>query len=1233
MDMSLKLQRVLTRTIQLTTIGLLIGPISLLNATPLALSTVPLFLGTSVEANIILTLDDSGSMHWEQMPSDNRTRYIYPRASGIYGGSDYGNRVPVFSNVLSYSVRARSPDVNKIYYNPKITYAPWSTATGSSFGNASITCAPHNPQNPSTPASVAVCRNLTVTNTQWAKWDTYNGSAGGFPGGVNSNNGTLSFWPAVYYSYTGGVFDGTTDWNAANFTEVLIVPVVTTYTGGPDRSDCTNATTCTYNEEIQNFANWYTYYRSRVLTSRAGIGQAFARQGTNIRVGFAAINVGARTIDGVASNRAMVRGVRTFSGADRATFYNDLYGHIMPRAGTPLRTALKAVGDYYERTDNDGPWSEDPGSSSSTSHLSCRQSFNILMTDGYYNGASPSVGSVDSTAGTTITGPNSASFLYTPGAPFSDAYSNTLADTAMEYWVRDLRPGLANRVPTNPVDDAFWQHMVNFTVGLGVEGSLDPVADLPGVQAGTTPWPDPTNGDDEHIDDLWHAGLNSRGGFFSASDPVAFADTLSDILSDISDRIGSAASVALNTGSITSGSKVYQARFDSGNWTGQLFAFPINLVDGSLGTAVWDAASLIPASGSRVIVTHDGVNPQQFIWSDLSTAQQGQLKIAQVVEYIRGDNTYEANIITPSNDAVLVANGFPPGGFRNRASLLGDLVHSAPTHVGVTDFQYPDDWGASGVNEPEDSAYYSSYVAWQQLQNSGNGRTPIVYVGANDGMLHAFNANSGVEMFGFVPNEIYSGLVNLPDPNRNHQFYVDGSPTTVDAFIGGSWKTILVSGLRGGGQGLFAIDISNPAAFNTESSAKSKVMWEFTDNDADTISTINSNFDADLGYTFGQPSIVRMHNGKWAAVFGNGYNNTIDNDADGTINDSSTGNAILYIVDLATGDLIRKIDTGKGSTDDLTGNNYPNGLSEPAVVDIDGDSIVDYAYAGDLLGNLWKFDLTSTTAASWDVAYSQPLYKACASTTCTASTFQPITSRPQVGLHPVSGVIIYFGTGKYFETGDNVAVGQTNQTFYGIWDKNLLTLTTFDRSNLLEQTILLEVGQFSEEERASTDLDINWANHSGWFMDLYNHESGNTNNYGERQVSSSVLRNGRIIFTTLIPDDGDPCSAGGTSWFMEIDALSGARLPYTPFDLNNDKKFNEKDYIEVDIDGDGKKEKIPASGKKSKVGILPTPGIVASADGKIEYKYESGSSGTIEVIVENPGAQSPGRQSWRYLEN
>ncbi len=1172
------------------------------SATPLSLTQVPLFLGSSVEANIVFTLDDSGSMHWEYMANDSLgSYYSYPRVASVYGAGDYTNYVAEFSSTIPWSVRSRSSAVNKVYYNPEVTYVPWSTDSGGSFGNASPSCALHNPQNPG-----LGCRNLTSNNSGWAYWVTWDGTTWSY------NGTTRTFWPAVYYRFNGG-----NNWNPTDFTEVTISSVTPTYTGGANRTDCAAAPLCTYSEEIQNFANWYTYYRSRMLTARAGIGRAFARQGTNMRVGFAAINVGSNNIDGVTSNTALVRGVRPFSGGDRAQFFNDLYGHVVPPAGTPLRTAVQSVGEYYKRTDNRGPWGKLPGTNDGSAHLVCRQSYNILMTDGFWNGGSPGVANVDGTSGSTITGPGAQSFTYTPGPPYSDSHSNTLADTAMKYWVEDLRSTLSNEVPTNPADPAFWQHMVTFTVGLGVEGTLDTVADWPDIESGSTPWPNPVSGNEQHIDDLWHAAVNSRGGFFSASDPETFADSLSAVLSAISDRTASAASVALNTGSIASGSKVYQARFDSGDWSGQLLAYPIN-ADGSLGSQVWDAATLMPNAGSRVIVTHDGINGQRFQWSDISAAQQSLLGSSDVLNYLRGVQTLE------------LSNG---GTFRNRTVLLGDLVHSAPTFVGITNFFYPDDWGASGVNEPEDSSLYSSYIASQKAMNSGAGRDPIVYISGNDGMLHAFNADTGVEEFAYVPNELYADLQDLSDPNYTHKFLADGSPSVVDAFIGGSWKTVLVSGLRAGGQGMFALDVTDPDDFNSEASGKSKVLWEFTDNDANLTSSTNTNFDADLGYTFGQPSIVRLQNGKWGAIFGNGYNNTEDNDGDGASNDSTTGNAVLYIADLETGQLIKKIDTGEGSVNDPSGGGRPNGLSEPAAVDADGDSIVDYVYAGDLFGNLWKFDLTASSASSWSVAYSQPLFTACAGTACNSSNYQAITSRPQVGRHPTSGFMVYFGTGKYIETSDNSTTGQTDQTFYAIWDENLSTLSSFGRSSLLEQKITHEVSQFGFDLRATSENVVSWSTHKGWYIDLYNQEGGASNNYGERQVSNSVLRNDRIIFTTLIPDD-DPCGFGGTGWLMELDAYSGAQLPYSPFDLDGDGDFDSDDYINVgDIDGDGNDDYMPASGKKSTVGIIPTPGIVTSADGETEYKYESGSTGTIEITVENPGGGSYGRKSWRYLEN
>jgi type IV pilus assembly protein PilY1 len=373
------------------------------------------------------------------------------------------------------------------------------------------------------------------------------------------------------------------------------------------------------------------------------------------------------------------------------------------------------------------------------------------------------------------------------------------------------------------------------------------------------------------------------------------------------------------------------------------------------------------------------------------------------------------------------------------------------------------------------------------------------------------------------------------------------------------------------------------------------VLWEFTDA-----------HDRDLGYSFSQPSIVQMANGRWAAVFGNGYNNS---EADGTA--STTGHAVLYIVFLDGGldgvwtpgtDYI-KLDTGVGTT------GTPNGLSTPAPIDLDGDFKVEYIYAGDLFGNLWRFDVSATSPSSWSAPTL--LFAAGAS--------QPITSRPEVGLHPNStdanpGVLVYFGTGKYLETTDNTTSSVPTQTFYGIWDK-FETSPSITRSNLLQQTVV----SASAGQRITSNNAVNWDTHKGWYLDLPT--------AGERQVSDSTLRNGRIIFTTLIPND-QVCSFGGTSWLMELDAKTGSRLEDSPFDLNNDDEFTEADKVTVTVGGTT--ELVAVSGVQSTQGILPSPTMLPS--GSTEIKYNSGSTGGIFITVENPGPGASGRLAWRQFQ-
>lgn len=684
---------------------------------------------------------------------------------------------------------------------------------------------------------------------------------------------------------------------------------------------------------------------------------------------------------------------------------------------------------------------------------------------------------------------------------------------------------------------------------------------------------------------------NAGGSAHAAADGASLKTALSTAFSDAI-AASSAAAVSLDAGAISTDTTLYQARFDGTEWTGEVLAYKLN-ADGSLpGSPAWNAADNMPAESARDIFTFDGSSGVAFEWANLTVSQKAALNDdSNVLEYLRG---------------------VPVSGFRTRKSLLGDIVHSSPLYVGAPNLPYPDDWLGTS-SEPEDSVPYSSFANNTTYKN----RTPVVYAGANDGMMHAFNADTGVEMFAYVPNEIFGNLANLASPSYAHRYFVDGPPTVLDAFFGGAWHSVLVGGLGAGGQGVYALDVSSPGSFSA-----SNVLWEFTDED-----------DPDMGYSFSRPNIVRMTSGrtssatKWAAVFGNGYDNR---HADGPV--SATGNAVLFIIDIETGDVIKKIDTGVGDT------TSPNGLSTVAPVDVDGDYVVDYIYGGDLYGNLWKFDVTATNPNSWSATR---LFTACAGADCTAAPRQPITSRPQVGLHPTGqGLMIYFGTGKYVESGDDSPTGQTTQTFYGVWDNGY---PSFDRDHLLKQEIVTEITESGFNYRVVSNNPIKWhedkatlptgsppTTHLGWYLDLVNTGVSPLDNKGERQVSDSILRTDRIIFTTLVPSE-EACDSGGTSWLMELSIQNGGQLPYTPFDVNGDTVFSEQDWVEVDVDGDGTLDLVPVSGRQSTVGITPSPGILSlPAEGK-ELKYTSGSTGQLETTLENPGPLDSSRRSWRQL--
>lgn len=881
---------------------------------------------------------------------------------------------------------------------------------------------------------------------------------------------------------------------------------------------------------------------------------------------------------------------------------------------TPLSEALYEVTRYFR-----GMSSYYHGSTSYTSPLQyrCQRNFTIVITDGFptYDTQIPTNDPAD-TADTTRALPDwdgvhpATTFSQKPLFPqYSDGFQpesgRSQADEAWSLYLDDIakfaydidfitsgndldgKPwgSLTDPAPTGGQPDFRQQRMETYTVGFATANQM-----------------------------LEDAAEYGHGQYYTAKNAVDLKDALEQVLTDIQNKATAAASVSLNSTRLDANTLLYQASFDSAKWSGDLKAFPVDQATGAVQASVWSAKDHVPVPASRTVITQNSSSRAGIAatWANLTTGQQTALKLiteptsCSTCSCIGNGNSAKncrANCskctpsITGRGDEVLAyllgdrsGEAQNNGDFRDRDTVLGDIVNSDPLFVGNPNYGYHTLSGSEGTG-------YTAFRATTAYLN----RPPMVYVGANDGLLHAIDAREavasggGTEKFAYMPLTVFPNLKKLTSVSYTHQFYVNGSPQAGDAYIASAWKTVLVGTLGAGGRGVFALDITDPTTFGP-----SKVMWEKAVTGDANIAITD---DADLGFTYGQASIGRMANGKWAAIVGNGLN-------------SANRRAVLFIYDLQDGSLIKKIDTGIGST------TLDNGLSTPVIVDTNNDKIVEYIYAGDMQGNLWKFNVSDPSATNWDVAYTSggvktPLYKA----TAPDGTAQPITAKPQVTRRPDGDLQVLFGTGKYFEGQDrSVPTSPTpqTQTFYGIRDPN--AAITNGRTNLAQQSVISMTTLSGFTVRTTTAQQPTSTTQNGWYMDLPT--------AGERQVSRAVLRTGRIIFTTVIPNS-DSCSAGGTSWLMEVDALTGSRLAQSPFDLDNDGAFNETVTITVIINGQPQNIQVPVSGVQSQVGVMGTAGV--AQEGNREFKYISGSSGGIQVTLE-PGDLGAGRQSWQQLQ-
>lgn len=900
--------------------------------------------------------------------------------------------------------------------------------------------------------------------------------------------------------------------------------------------------------ERNNFAIWFSYHRTRMKVAKAGASEAFGQIGENFRVGYDSIwnRRGASTVPGnVPAYRIPVEvedGL--FNDTNRSAWFTHMF-NARGSGNTPLHGALQRAGEYYE-TDlaSDGPWGPGLGDT----QLSCRQNFAILTTDGYWNNDSDytQVGNADGTAGDEIeSADGERTYTYSPERPYTDSRSDTLADVAMHYWKRDLRSDLANNVPSSAINPAFWQHMSTFGISIGLQGTIAP-EDVIRIEGGQINWPNPlTNTGAERIDDLLHAAVNGRGSFVAASNPQEFADALKDSLAAIARRRASGSNVASNGPSLNNGSHLFQATYTSGEWSGDVVG--ISIVGGSIAsTPSWSMATVAnddPAAFyGRAVYTWNGSSGTNF---PTATQRDALVRNAGLDNEVSG--TANANYIK----GLRSGEGASEASLRRRTSPVGDIVNSSPFYVPETD---------------------------------------DLFIGANDGMLHAIDASNGTTLFSYVPRGLDFGkLAKLSSQEYSHHFFVDGG-IDVTTRAQGKGRNILVASLGRGGKGVFALDVTN-----TQTPSTGMVLWDRTfQTSGDTV------YDADMGHLLGAP-LVRQ-----AKDSGNNATQTVAIVPNGI--DSDSGKAVLFIYRLNDNG------TRNGAPIKIQlGNELNNGLAEARAADVTGDGVADYIYAGDLRGNVWRVDITGNPS-NWDSGVTR-LFTA----TDPSGNRQSITSAMALARDPGTGrTFVLFGTGSYISNGDLTSTRV--QSVYALIDEYSSTFP-IGKDDLQERSIpITGVDSLGRAARSWEPYSALETGARGWYVDL------GVPTAGERVVTAPFVRGRALWFSSIIPLPGDGCDSGGTGYLNAVDAFTGTNPravgggTYTFIDVNNDGQGNDRI---AGNSGTGESGFITSVD----LGIgMPSQGI-----GVGNAIYVCGSDAECGRAPTPPPGAGPGRLRWREL--
>lgn len=1169
--------------------------------------------------NFMLTLDDSGSMTYQYLPerpftlngqtvafpNDGKV-FMHPEeiaaniftGNGRIAGEEGGTDTSFVTATLNeaefdlddakkiYQLQMRSPQVNRIYYNPKLKYRPWARADGSRYPAASKTAANLDPLAlDSSTSATANAKTVNLTDTTQSydrRW--YCGAKAGAQGSyfecLHSNK---SFNPAIFYLLADNANPNTPTVGNSNYRLYNLndtAAQVVYPEAYPNRDECivtTTTTTCDKEAEWTNFANWFVYYRSRLFIAKASIPEAIHGLTDSVRLGWATIHPGQYQVDGVNST-IVQQGVRDLSRSHKIAFTTWIRG-LGTSAGTPSKEAIYQVGQYFKRDDAKSPWSTDMVNGTPVAqHLQCRRSFNVLVTDGYYRQSNTSLTNIDDTP---VAPSRTSSNTYTPAYPFRDSAENTLADFAMQFWKNDLQDGITDKVSPkkakfsqeNPTaadikiadiksDPATWQHLNQFMVGFGVTGTL-PRSDATLLQlsnCGETEgrcWPtSPVN----EIDDLWHAAINSRGEYFDVNTPDDLKSAIRAAAVGGAPTPLNEAGVATASSALITNNTKYVPEYTPNTWTGDIKAYRLDNLGNASASPIWVASTLVPDADARNI----------FVW-DGGTKSAYEFRGSNVYNNMRTRNLLSSGINAASITSLVtyLRGGANPGEiYRDRGTPPGklpDFVNSTPLFV-----KEGPNLGYSQL--PIEQGGDASYRNYLSLKNgvvpTGSTALPrtgsVLLIGGNGGMMHGFNAATGVETFGFIPETALSNLAKITQRNYGnadnaHQYFVDGPLVESDVYtVAGAWVNMVYGTMGAGGRSIFALklNMAHPEILDASSA-----VWETTASDSE-----------DIGYITTEPQVGVLPNGKWKVFLGNGV-------------ESNSGKAALLMLDAETGavtSLATPTPTGEKS-----------GLGGVRLVKNSSGHVVA-AYAGDIHGRLWRFEYDGKSK-EMKVGYGgTPLFRAYGPVG-DAFLPQPITATPLVvaaASAQGSGQLVIFGTGRLLY--DTDSSDTSLQTVYGVLDRvaadqstatstKVFNLTSSDRNLLVHQDIgvLSTVAQFNGqvptgESKVFIDVVTNTRTADrtdGWLMDLNIPTSNATNSPKDHpKVIYPIQVFGKsVLITSVKPaSNAESCdSAIGQGYAFFLNALTGNKKVLPSLDADGNGVINADDGIRAGWSLDG----------------------------------------------------------------